>query len=90
MQTSFTLPIYELKSAATAQNIPARKKKRNNSQKSVQDHTLSHLAMSGKSRCAFHSWKQAGRPRSGVLYDERRKYKRDVAIAVSKLEKGKN
>ena len=37
---------------------------------------LSHLRW--KSRCAFRTWKQAGRPRSGVLYSERRMCKRDV------------
>ena len=64
----------ELKSAATA-HIPAKKNKRNNSH-NIQDRTLSHLCW--KSRRAFCTWKQAGRPRSGALYEERRKCKRDV------------
>ena len=37
---------------------------------------LSHLCW--KSRCAFRKWKDAGRPQSGFLCDERRKCKRDV------------
>ena len=55
--------------------IPLKKVKSHLSHK-IHDRTLSHLCW--KSRCAFRKWKDAGRPRSGLLYDERRKCKRDV------------
>ena len=57
--------------------IPPKKVKSHLSYK-IHDRTLSHLCW--KSRCAFRKWKDAGRPRSGLLYDVimRRKCKQDV------------
>ena len=61
----------KIRSAATM-FIPLKKVKSHLSHK-IHDRTLSHLCW--KSRCAFCKWKDAGRPRSGLLYDERRKCK---------------
>lgn len=65
---------------STAQNlqssanmhIPVMRKRPQHTQK-VHDRMLCW-----KSGCAFKRWKEAGRPRSGEVYDDRRKCKRDV------------
>ena len=48
----------------------------------IHDRILSHLCW--KSRCVFRQWKDAGRPRFGTLYDERRKCKRAVQQHLNK------
>ena len=62
-------------------HIPAKRGKPQHPEK-VRDHTLSHLCW--KSRCAFRGWKEAGRPRCGELYDDRRKCKADVRQYLNK------
>ena len=48
----------------------------------VKDKTLSHLCW--KSRCAFRHWKNAGRPRTGPVAEERKKCKRLVNVHLNK------
>ena len=50
----------------------------------VNDPTLPHLCW--KSRCAFRRWKEAGRPRSGLDSDERKKCKREVKAYLNKCK----
>ena len=62
-------------------HIPGMRKRTQHTQK-IHDQMLSHLCW--KSRCAFRSWKEACRTRSGELYDDRRKCKRDVQQYLNK------
>ena len=50
----------------------------------LKDPLLSHLCW--KSRCAFLRWKKAGRPRSGLEFDQRKQCKREVKSHLNKCK----
>ena len=70
--------------AAAVMCIPSKRMKSSKPGK-IHNRELSHLCR--KSRCALRKWKKAGRLRSGLLYDERRKFKRDVQCYLN-LQRG--
>ena len=75
------LSIAQTLQSSANMHIPAKKKKPQHTQK-IYDKMLSNLCW--KSRCAFRRWKEANRPRSGELYDDKRKCKRDVQQYLNK------
>ena len=75
------LSIAQTLQSSANMHILAKIKKPHHTQK-IYDKMLSNLCW--KSRCAFRRWKEANRPRSGELYDDKRKCKRDVQQYLNK------